>query len=81
MTAKDNLGSAVLVTTKVDFPNNRTEESKTQREEDNEQETPDIFVQEKLIKCTPFRFPTGAMDDDSEEEAGDVQHNEDVPMI
>jgi|TARA_B110000285_G_C15129565_1_gene622597 hypothetical protein len=44
VTAKEDLGSAVLITTKVDLPN-RTEESKTQHVEDNEQETPEICVQ------------------------------------
>ena len=74
------MGSAVLITTKVDLPN-RVEESKTQQEEDNQQETPEIFEEERQIKCTPFRFPAAGMDDDSEEEQGTVQENEDVPMI
>lgn len=78
--AKETLGSAVLITTKVDLPNG-VEESKTQQEAANEQETAEIFVQERQIKCTPFRFPAGGVDDDSEEEQGTVQENEDVPMI
>lgn len=60
---------------------NRAEESKTRQEEEKEQEAPEVFVQERQIKCTPFRFPTGGVDDDSEEEQATVPENEDVPMI
>ena len=75
----------MLVTAKADnhttaLPN-RVEESKTRQEEEKEQEAPEVFVQERQIKCTPFRFPTGEVDDDSEEEQAAVPENEDVPMI
>ena len=36
-------------------------------------------MQERQIKCTPFRFPTAGADDDSEED--ECPENEDVPMI
>jgi len=40
---------------------------------------PELFVQERQIKCTPFRFPTAGADDDSDED--ECPENEDVPMI